>query len=396
MSAPEACLSASSASIRFASRYAVSRFMGIRRLPPFSKRRHALSDWQMGLYTRSTRPSRNESGGAALRWAGGSGVWTKSRRVPCSSTASRRREDAASGSRIFVAMNAVTEETYDRIGAGYGGKRRADPRIAKRIGDALGPAVTLVNVGAGTGSYEPTDRVVIAVEPAMTMIHQRSKDAGPVVRGYAEKLPFRHGTFDAALAILTIHHWKDWRAGLRELARVARERVVLFTWDPRAEGFWLRDYLPEIFEKDRQRFPDPQAMCGLLGGAEVHSVPIPHDCTDGFMGAYWRRPWAYLEPNVRAAISSFATDSAPSGLARLAQDLDTGDWHRKYESILQQEELDLGYRIIICGTPSPGERTLPRPSQNCGRPVSARGEPSESDGRLRRRLSRSAGSCGWP
>jgi SAM-dependent methyltransferase len=248
-------------------------------------------------------------------------------------------------------MNLVKDQKYDRIGAGYDGKRRADPRIADRIGHALGPALTLVNVGAGAGSYEPSGRAVIAVEPAMTMIQQRPKNAGPVVRAYAEALPFRDGVFDAALAILTIHHWNDWRAGLRELARVARQRIVLFTWDPKSEGFWLRDYLPEIFEQDRGRFPDPEAIAQLLGGAEVCSVPVPHDCTDGFLGAYWRRPSAYLEPSVRAAISSLATGTTAAGMSKLTDDLETGDWHRKYENILEQRDLDLGYRLIVYEAP---------------------------------------------
>jgi SAM-dependent methyltransferase len=257
-------------------------------------------------------------------------------------------------------MNAGSDETYDRIGAGYTGQRRADPRISRAIGRALGPAMAVVNVGAGAGSYEPSDRLIIAVEPAMTMIHQRPASAAPVVRARAEALPFRDGAFDAALAVLTIHHWSDWRAGLRELARVSRQRTVLFTWDPQSEGFWLRDYLPEIFERDRARFPAPEAVGQLLGGAEVRPLPIPHDCADGFMGAYWRRPSAYLEPSVRAAISSLADGTAATaGLARLGDDLASGAWRRRYGHVLEQENLDLGYRLIVCEVPPRGMERPP-------------------------------------
>lgn len=237
--------------------------------------------------------------------------------------------------------------TYDRIGIGYARRRRPDARIAAQILRALGSAETIVNVGAGAGSYEPVERRVIGVEPAMTMIRQRVPAAAPVVRGCAEALPFATGAFEASLALLTIHHWSDWRAGLREMVRVARKRIVLFTWDPASEGFWARDYWPEFRENDRKIFPALPAIQEVTGVAEVIPIPIPHDCVDGFMGAYWRRPAAYLDPDVRQSISSFAAVDASVGLARLAADISDGTWERRYASISNLEELDLGYRLLI-------------------------------------------------
>ncbi len=182
-------------------------------------------------------------------------------------------------------------ELYDSIGTNYRRFRRPDPRIQRVLLRALDGLGTVVNVGAGTGSYEPRDRFVVAVEPSMVMIRQRSQEAAPAVQATATDLPFRDGSFDGSLAILTIHHWEDWRRGLRELVRAARRRVVVLTWDPSAEGFWLvEDYFPEILRIDRQIFPGLEALREELGHIRVEPVAIPHDCTDGFLGAYLRRP----------------------------------------------------------------------------------------------------------
>jgi SAM-dependent methyltransferase len=254
------------------------------------------------------------------------------------------------------AVPAAGAQTYDRIGGGYTMKRQADPRIARAITAACGPARTIVNVGAGSGSYEPADRAVVAVEPALTMLRQRSGGAGPAVRGLAGALPFRDGAFDAALAVLTIHHWGDWRAGVHEMARVARQRLVIFTWDPTSDGFWLGDYLPGLLVKDRPKFPDPRDIVGVLPGAVIEAIPIPHDCRDGFLGAYWRRPAAYLDPAVRAAISSLAGEdagaAAATGLDQLAEDVASGAWARKYNDIQQLEALDVGYRLVSFTAPA--------------------------------------------
>ena len=167
----------------------------------------------------------------------------------------------------------------------------------------------------------------------------------------AEALPFADGAFGASLAVLTIHHWSDWRAGLREMVRVSRRKVVLFTWDPASENTWLSDYFPHLVDSDRLRFPSLTVLQATLGEIEVIPVRIPHDCTDGFMGAYWRRPSAYLDPGVRSAISSLATGSSSASVARLADDLGAGTWWQKHGQVLKHEDLDLGYRLVIASLP---------------------------------------------
>ncbi len=240
-------------------------------------------------------------------------------------------------------------QIYDRIGEGYHNLRIPDPRIARNILHALGEVETLVNVGAGAGSYEPFDRQVVAVEPSLTMIRQRRPGIAPVVQASAVDLPFRDGAFDAALAVLTVHHWPDRSRGLRELARVARNRIVVLTWDPDSSSFWLiDDYFPEIGVIDRQILPPLEEFRQVLGPIDVRPLLVPHDCSDGFLGAYWRRPQEYLDPRVRSAISTFSKiHDVESGLARLRRDLEDGTWRQKYGHLLDQSELDLGYRLII-------------------------------------------------
>ncbi len=180
------------------------------------------------------------------------------------------------------------------------------------------------------------------------MIAQRPAGAAPAVQASATDLPFRDAAFDAALAVLTVHHWPDRARGLAELARVAA-RVVLLTWDPATPYFWLVDeYFPEIWAIDRPIFPTLDELGRHLGPIEVRPVPVPHDCTDGFVGAYWRRPEAYLDPGVRGAMSTFTklTDAEP-GLARLHRDLADGAWRRRHADLLDREVLDLGYRLVI-------------------------------------------------
>jgi len=201
-----------------------------------------------------------------------------------------------------------------------------------------------------TGSYEPKDRDVIAVEPSETMIRQRSAGAAPVVRASATSLPFRDDEFDAALALLTIHHWPNQRAGLLEMARVARRCVVLTWEESSASRSWLtRDYFPEILAHDRTVFPPVSSYYGaLLKSVVVRPVLIPHDCTDGFLEAYWRRPESYFDPPARLAISSFARlgDVEP-GLTALRRDLDDGTWARRNTALMNETELDLGYRLVV-------------------------------------------------
>lgn len=239
---------------------------------------------------------------------------------------------------------------YDHIGKNYSLHRQPDPRIAQAIVAALGNSQKIVNVGAGTGSYEPTNRVVVAVEPSTEMIKQRKINSVEVVCAKAENLPFADNTFDAALAILTVHHWFDWEAGLREMQRVVRDKVVILTWDPTHEGFWLvQDYFPDILDCDRGIFAIiPAAFERVLGKIDVQKVPIPHDCLDGFLGAYWHRPSAYLDPQVRAAISAFSRiNNVASRCDRLRSDIESGHWAAKNADILNLQELDIGYRLLV-------------------------------------------------
>jgi SAM-dependent methyltransferase len=240
---------------------------------------------------------------------------------------------------------------YDTIGRGYAARRRPDPRIAARITAALGDARSVVNVGAGAGSYEPADRRVVAVEPSMVMISQRRAGAAPVVRAVAERLPFAARRFDAALAVLTIHHWTDADLGFRELRRVASRRVVLAFDESMSSDFWLAaEYFPATAAELAATSPQLDDLVTGLGAQQVEVVPVPHDCVDGFAGAYWRRPEAYLDPAVRAGISFFAA-TAPAeiepGLARLRDDLDSGAWHARHADLLELDEVDLGYRLLV-------------------------------------------------
>lgn len=237
--------------------------------------------------------------------------------------------------------------SYDTIGINYADLRKPDARIAAAIGRALGPAKTVLNVGAGAGSYEPADRQVTAVEPSAEMIRQRRAAAAPAIQGYAEDLPFADGSFDAAMAVLTVHHWTDKAKGLQELRRVARDRVVLLTFDPAHRGAWLLDYIPALAALDDTQMPTMADYGAWLGPVEISAVPVPHDCTDGFLYAYWRRPAAYLDPRLRTAMSSFwkLADTA-EGLDRLARDLESGAWERRYAHLLDLDACDVGYRLV--------------------------------------------------
>lgn len=238
---------------------------------------------------------------------------------------------------------------YDTIGIDYARLRQTDPRIAARIEAALGPARTVLNVGAGTGSYEPAGRDVTALEPSAEMIAQRSADAAPCVQGSAEALPFADNSFDAAMAVLTVHHWTDQRRGLAELRRVSRGPVVILTYDPAFRGFWLADdYLPALTALDEAKMPPLSLYSEVLGPVAISPVPIPRDCIDGFLCAYWQRPAAYLDPRLRAAMSSFhLIGDVAEAMARLEADLATGAWAERHGALLELDELDLGYRLVV-------------------------------------------------
>jgi len=247
------------------------------------------------------------------------------------------------------------DPVYDRIGVGYADRRRPDPRIAAHIAAALGDARTVLNVGAGTGSYELADRNWVAIDPSEVMIRQRPRGSAPVVRGVAEALPFATAAFDAGIALLSLQHWSDAKGGLAELARVSRRQVVL-TWDVEfyASNFWfVRDYVPEMSEWERS-VATLDTACALMEPTRIAPVPVPHDCSDGFGAAYWRRPEAYLDPDVRASISGLAlmTDGiAERAMKRLRADLESGEWHARNAELLHLDELDVGYRLVIADGP---------------------------------------------
>jgi SAM-dependent methyltransferase len=239
-------------------------------------------------------------------------------------------------------------DRYDTIGVGYRRQRQPDPRIAVQINAALTGARRVLNVGAGTGSYEPADADVVALDASSVMLGQH--DGRRRVQGASEELPFPDHAFDAAMAIFTVHHWRDPAAGLAEMKRVARRQVVL-TFDHEMEGrFWLNEYVPSISQQQHSWVATIEAVADPLGTDHVEVVPVPHDCVDGFMAAYWRRPERYLDPEVRAAISGLAlldpADVEP-GLARLRADLASGEWDRRHGHLRALEELDAGYRLVV-------------------------------------------------
>ena len=224
---------------------------------------------------------------------------------------------------------------YAAHGHGYGRQRRTDPRLAAWVHAALGDARTILNVGAGAGSYEPTDRHVLAVEPSAAMRAQRPPHLTPAVDAVAEKLPLDDQSFDAAMALVTVHQWPDLAKGLQELRRVTRGTIVILTFDGDAlDRYWMADYAPEMLAVERHRFPSIAALVEGLGGAcEVHALPIPNDCVDGFSEAFYARPEAFLDPAVRRSQSawSFVPDDVQARIvARLGADLASGEWDRRH------------------------------------------------------------------
>jgi SAM-dependent methyltransferase len=245
---------------------------------------------------------------------------------------------------------------YDTIGRTYATTRRTEPRIAARIHDALGDAQRVVNVGAGTGNYEPEDRAVVAIDPSITMLRQRAKTAARAVLGAAEALPFADGAFDAAMTTLTLHHWTDLDIGLREMRRVAPRQVIFFFDAACTTDLWLvDDYFPEIVELPTERAaPDASAIARVLDVRSVEPIPVPADCIDGFGGSYWNRPEAYLDPVVQAGMSSFAQldrEVLARGIERLRRDLESGAWDDRLGHLREMHEIDLGYRLLVAGLP---------------------------------------------
>jgi SAM-dependent methyltransferase len=244
------------------------------------------------------------------------------------------------------------EQLYDAIGATYTVTRCTEPRIAAQVWAALGDARTVLNIGAGTGSYEPPGRDVIAVEPSAVMRAQRPADAAPCVAAAAESLPFEDQSFDAAMAFATVHHWQDPIAGLREMRRVAR-RLVVFTHDTSDTGwrrrFWLtRDYLPEVADLLAGR-PSLTELARAIG-ARTEPVLIPWDCADGFFEAYWRRPEAYLDDHVRRGVSVWARVGPvceQRAVRSLRADLASSRWAERNRDLIALDTAELGLRLLI-------------------------------------------------
>ena len=241
-------------------------------------------------------------------------------------------------------------QRYDEIGRSYTTTRREDPRIAEAVRGCLGSGRRVVNVGAGTGNYEPTDRDVVSVEPSAGMIAQRDGHRG-VVRAVAENLPFGDRVFDVAMAILTVHHWSDPAVGLREMARVSDRQVVFFYESLRTHNFWGLDYFPAALELSVELDPPGERLLSQhLNVREIRPVLVPKDCHDGFGVAFWARPEAYLDPDVQAGMSWLAMlrpRDRQRGTERLRADLESGEWDRRYGHIRAERTFDGGYRIAI-------------------------------------------------
>jgi len=253
-----------------------------------------------------------------------------------------------------MADGSAGDANYATIGEAYTQYRRPDPRIAARIAEALGAARTVLNVGAGAGSYEPADRAVTAVEPSASMRAKRPAGLAVAVNATAESLPFDDDAFDAAMTTFSVHQWGDLRAGLREMRRVTRGPVVILTGDPdRLREFWLNEYAPEVIDTEARRYPSVAELAAGLGGAvTVANVPIPLDCTDGFNEAYYGRPEALLDPPARLSCSawSFAGPEVEDRFTRdLARDLADGTWDRRHGHLRTQPALD-GSLILATST----------------------------------------------
>ena len=237
---------------------------------------------------------------------------------------------------------------YDDIGNNYSVMRCTDPEVAKQLFSELHGATRIVNIGAGTGSYEPENVDLVAVEPSSVMIAQRKVGSHPVKQAFAENLPFEDKSFSHAMTILSMHHWQDRARAFREINRVVTEKFVAITWDPKSEPFWLtRDYFPEIYEIDKRIFPDLEEFHNHFDEVTVRPLQIPSDCQDGFLTAFWKRPQAYLRSEVRQAMSPFSKiKNLSEGVQKLEADLASGAWERKNHSLLDSSYLDVGYRLV--------------------------------------------------
>lgn len=241
---------------------------------------------------------------------------------------------------------------YDEGDSDYAALRRTDPRIARWIDSGLGGAQSVINVGAGAGSYEPTDRLVLAVEPSASMRAQRPRCLSPAIDATAKALPFDDNSFDAAMATITVHQWADLDRGLREMRRVSRGPVVILGFDPDAVGqFWLADFAPELIAVVRRRDPPIAHILDVLGGtSKVSVVPIPIDCVDGFLECYYARPESFLDPAVRRSQSVWSFIDGPTTdriIDRLSTDLGSGAWDRRFGALRTQPYFIGSLRLIV-------------------------------------------------
>lgn len=237
---------------------------------------------------------------------------------------------------------------YDDIGINYSVTRCTDPKIAKQLHSELQGAARIVNIGAGTGSYEPESVELVAVEPSSKMISQRKIGSHSVKKAFAEKLPFENNSFSHAMTVLSMHHWENRELAYSEINRVATEMFVAITWDPQSAPFWLtRDYFPDVYEMDKCIFPDLGELNEHFDEVKMSPLQIPSDCQDGFLAAFWKRPEAYLSSKIRQSISCFSNlENLPEGLQKLETDLASGLWAKNNHAILSSSSLDAGYRVV--------------------------------------------------
>lgn len=242
---------------------------------------------------------------------------------------------------------------YDQLGKKYSSHRQTDERIAQYVYTELADAKTILNVGSGAGSYEPPDKYVIAVEPSVAMRQQRLDNKRvPAINAKADNLPFDDHSFDASMAIVTVHHWPDLDKGLKEIRRVTKHQVVIMTFDPgQLDSFWNAEYFPEVIEVEKARYPTIAAIKDSLGGqCKVISIPIPLDCKDGFQEAFYGRPEAFLDKEIRLSQSAwgFIPDEVQEEMVRrLKTDLENGNWDKKYGHLRTQKTFTCALKLIV-------------------------------------------------
>ncbi len=260
--------------------------------------------------------------------------------------------DPTSTKKEQMANHPAGDFDYDTHDQGYAQQRRTDPRIAALIHKALGSSRTILNIGAGAGSYEPQDRYVLALEPSAAMRAQRPPHLSPAIHGIAENLPFDDQSIDASMAMITIHQWQSAEKGLAEMRRVTRGPILVLTFDGDAlDRFWLADYAPELITAERRRYPAIDFIQTHLGGkTQVQTIPIPIDCIDGFTEAYYARPEKFIDPTVRKSQSAwgFVDPQAQSRFVQtLAHDLNSGAWDKRYGQWRNKPYFEGSLRLIM-------------------------------------------------